>query len=49
MKKNHLKQVASSSGEYIHNKSSDDIFIATGTCSTLYMRIIQSLNYLDLL
>jgi len=49
MKKDSLKYVASSSGEYIHNKSSDDIFIDIGTCSKLYMRIIQSFNDLDLL
>jgi len=35
MKKDNLKYVASSFGEYIHNKSSDDIFIDTGTCSKL--------------
>ena len=35
MKKDNLKQVASSFGEYIHNKSSDDIFIDTGACSKL--------------
>jgi len=48
MKKDHLKQVASSSGEYIHNNSSDAMFIDTGTCSKLYMRIIQSLEDPDL-
>jgi len=49
MKKDHLKQVASSSGEHVHNNSSDAMFIDTGTCSTLQMRIIQSYEDPDLL